>query len=216
MYRPFSLIAASGILFTLACTVACTEQPSAPTQEQPKAPPALTQVTADRTDLLFRFRTEDGFATTTSIGEIPEANRARVQVVDLSLPPDQRQSTVWAQVFNLAAPPYKGQLVRRDSLESALRDEAANRPKTPGVIMYSASWCGVCTKARNFFKKRGIPFVEKDIEKTKGAQRELAQKARKAGVQANGVPVFDIEGQIITGFDANAILARLKGTPKGR
>ena len=59
--------------------------------------------------------------------------------------------------------------------------------------------------------EKGIPFVEKDIDKDPGAKRELATKARKAGIQANGVPVFDIRGKMISGFDGNRILSLVRG-----
>lgn len=32
------------------------------------------------------------------------------------------------------------------------------------VVMYSASWCGVCKKARKYFKQNNIAFVEYDVE----------------------------------------------------
>ncbi len=40
------------------------------------------------------------------------------------------------------------------------------------VIMYSTSWCGYCKKARSYFKKNDINYVEYDIEKNKRAKQE--------------------------------------------
>ncbi|MBA3979501.1 MAG: glutaredoxin family protein [Alcanivorax sp.] len=40
------------------------------------------------------------------------------------------------------------------------------------LIMYSAEWCGYCTRARNYFRRNNIPFLEKDIEKSAQARRE--------------------------------------------
>ena len=39
--------------------------------------------------------------------------------------------------------------------------------KEPKVELYTTSWCPWCKKARAFFRSRGIPFVEYDIEKTR-------------------------------------------------
>ncbi len=39
------------------------------------------------------------------------------------------------------------------------------------LIMYSASWCGYCKKARNYFTKNRIRFTEYDIEKNLTAKR---------------------------------------------
>jgi len=40
------------------------------------------------------------------------------------------------------------------------------------VIMYSASWCPVCRKARNYFNQNNIPFTEYDVEKLPNRMRE--------------------------------------------
>ena len=79
-------------------------------------------------------------------------------------------------------------------------------PKT--VRFYTASWCGVCTKARSFLKKEKIPYVEKDVEKDPNARGELARAAKRAGVPAsklNGVPIFVIGKEMLNGFDPNRV-----------
>jgi arsenate reductase-like glutaredoxin family protein len=76
------------------------------------------------------------------------------------------------------------------------------------VILFSASWCGVCRQARRWLRNKGIPFVERDIEKDKGARREMAELARKAGVspdQLSGVPVIWVKGKIVQGFNPRTI-----------
>ena len=55
----------------------------------------------------------------------------------------------------------------------------------------------------------GIAFVEKDIEKDQAAAEELQRKAAQAGVASNGVPMFDIGGKIMGGFDPKALVAAL-------
>ncbi len=184
--------------------------------------PTLTVVTADRTDLLFRYRGEDREATAQTIAEIPEAARSSVQVVDLARSPAERRAGRYVQVFDLrkagADKRYVGRLVPRAELEAALaeraRQIAAARPKQAPVTMYSAAWCGVCTKARRFLEKEGVAFTEKDVEKTPGAATELAAKAKKAGAKTGGVPVFDIGGQLVNGFDGPRILAMIRQEKK--
>ena len=66
----------------------------------------------------------------------------------------------------------------------------------------------MCEKARRFLAKRNIPYTERDIEKDPGAGAELKRKAKAAGVKATGVPVFDVGGKILPGFDEGQ-LARL-------
>lgn len=203
------------VLLTAVTVSGCSdpEKPPRPGEaiEAPVARPELTVVTAETAELMFRYASEEGFAQATAINDIPEGARARVQVVDLSRSPAQRGADRWAEVFDLTAPGpdgrFKGRLIPRTELESTLaRAEAeAEAAKVPTITMYSASWCGVCRKARAFMDAEGIAYVEKDIEKDPGAQAELRKKAQAAGIQANGVPVFDIGGKLMSGFDPDAL-----------
>lgn len=179
------------------------------------AAPTLARVTAERTDLMFRYRDAEGaWQTADKVADVPETARAAVQVVDLSRSPEARNAGRFVEVFDLRAPgpdgAFPGRLVPRAELEQALA-AAAVKPTFAPVIMYSASWCGYCRKARAFLTEQGIPFEEKDVEKTPGASAELAAKAARAGVQASGVPVFDVGGRILPGFDADALLKAARG-----
>ncbi len=69
------------------------------------------------------------------------------------------------------------------------------------VILYSTSWCGYCTRARRYLKGKGVDFVEKDIEKDRAAAVELQQKRAAAGIRSGGVPVIDVRGTLVLGFD---------------
>lgn len=80
---------------------------------------------------------------------------------------------------------------------------------TSDVVVYTTSWCGYCRKAKALLTQKGVPFVEKDVEKDPKASEELAEKAARAGVQPRGVPVLDIRGKLILGFDAQAITEAL-------
>ena len=50
------------------------------------------------------------------------------------------------------------------------------------VIMYSTTWCKYCKKARAYFDKNKIAYVEYDIEKNKKAERQkrLIQEEKEA------------------------------------
>ena len=75
----------------------------------------------------------------------------------------------------------------------------------PSVIIYGASWCGPCHQAAAYLKKRGVAFVEHDIEQDSAAAREMQGKLAKAGVRGGSIPVLDVRGRILVGFDANAV-----------
>ena len=62
------------------------------------------------------------------------------------------------------------------------------------VVMYSATWCGYCKKARNYFKANNIPFSEYDVENSKKGKRDY----KKLG--AKGVPVILVGKERMNGF----------------
>ena len=94
-------------------------------------------------------------------------------------------------------------------MEDALANAQA-LPEQPDIIMYSTSWCGVCKKARSFMKSEGLAFIEKDIESDKVAARELQEKCERARVPMGGVPVIDVGGALMRGFDPKRLISMLK------
>jgi glutaredoxin len=79
----------------------------------------------------------------------------------------------------------------------------------PVVTLYGTSWCGACRAARQYLSQRKIPFADKDVEKDADAARELAVKAAKMGVPTDRVPVIDVRGRLLLGFDKARIEALL-------
>lgn len=86
---------------------------------------------------------------------------------------------------------------------------------SPQIIIYSTTWCAFCKTEKQYLTKQGIAFIEKDIEEDKAAYDELMSKN---GGQFQGVPVTDIAGTIVLGFERGRIDQVLKekgitGTP---
>jgi glutaredoxin len=79
------------------------------------------------------------------------------------------------------------------------------RVASSDVVLYSTTWCGYCRQAREYLKKKGVSYTERDIEKDEGAVEELGKKAVAAGVRPQGVPVIDVRGKLILGFDRAAL-----------
>lgn len=77
------------------------------------------------------------------------------------------------------------------------------------VTLYGTSWCGACAAARRYLASRKIPFTDKDIERDPAAARELAEKAARLGVPADRVPVLDVRGRLLVGFDRARLEALL-------
>ena len=75
----------------------------------------------------------------------------------------------------------------------------------PTVIIYGAEWCGPCHQAASYLKRKGIPFVEKDIEKDPQAAREMQSKLKAAGIRTGSIPVIDVRGKVMVGFNPNSV-----------
>ncbi len=73
------------------------------------------------------------------------------------------------------------------------------------VILYGAPWCGFCRKAEEYLKSRRIPFVKKNVDSDAAAAMELDRKLRAAGIRGGGIPVLDIKGSLVVGFDKRRI-----------
>ena len=72
------------------------------------------------------------------------------------------------------------------------------------VVLYSTDWCGYCKQTKRFLDSKGIAFQEFDIEKD-----AEARKAYEA-LGGRGIPLIDVNGTLIRGFDPDEILAALK------
>ena len=72
------------------------------------------------------------------------------------------------------------------------------------VVLYATDWCGYCKQTKRFLDQKGIPFKEFDIEKD-----AEARKAYEA-LGGRGIPLIDVNGTLIRGFDPDEILAALK------
>lgn len=69
---------------------------------------------------------------------------------------------------------------------------------TPQVTIYSTSWCAFCATEKQWMDKLGVKYISKNIEEDKDAEKELLDKL---GGNFQGVPVTDVAGDIILGFD---------------
>jgi glutaredoxin len=192
------------------------------------APPAPTppDVTDDTTGLRFTYLDERGkFGTVDTVAEVPPGSRDVVRVADPTKedPPDQM---FLADLRNVGANgKYTVRVAPRDELDKLAEARRAkfgtvlaNRPAGespsasasadsagPDVIIYGASWCGPCHQAAAYLKQRGVKFVEKDIEQDRSAAREMQAKLSKAGKAGGSIPVLDVRGRLLVGFDPGAV-----------
>ena len=73
------------------------------------------------------------------------------------------------------------------------------------VKIYTTNHCPYCVMAKDFFKKNNVAFSEINVEEDEAAAEEMIDKGGQMGV-----PVIDINGEIIVGFNKPAIEKALK------
>ncbi len=73
------------------------------------------------------------------------------------------------------------------------------------ITVYSATWCAFCHAAMEYLDKLGVKYEVKDIEADRAHAEESIQKSGQMGI-----PVIDIKGDIIIGFDRPKIDAALQ------
>ena len=73
------------------------------------------------------------------------------------------------------------------------------------VIVYSTPTCPYCDMAKAFLKQNNIPYKEINVAEDRKAASEMIEKSGQMGV-----PVIDINGEIIVGFNKPAIEKALK------
>ncbi len=72
------------------------------------------------------------------------------------------------------------------------------------VVIYSTPSCVYCRVAKQFFTENKVPYTEINVAEDYGKAEEMI---KKSGQQ--GVPVIEIDGKVIVGFDKAAIKSAL-------
>lgn len=72
------------------------------------------------------------------------------------------------------------------------------------ITIYTTPTCAYCKMAKAFFNQHNIVYVEKDVSVDEKAQEEMMEKSHQLAV-----PVIDIDGKIIVGFDRPQVAAAL-------
>lgn len=72
------------------------------------------------------------------------------------------------------------------------------------IIIYSAPWCVYCKMVKQYLDEKKIEYTEFDVSADDKAKDEMIEKSGQLGI-----PVVDIDGKIIIGFDKPAINAVL-------
>jgi glutaredoxin/nitrous oxide reductase accessory protein NosL len=208
------------VVIVVMLSAACKREEGGAAQGPLATLPRLT-ISVTTKGLFTYYSPEGKFESTTSIDQIPKERRGWVRVVDLALKPEKRIDHEMVYVADLRQElpdkTYFNMPLSRRAFEMAAQSRIGQgagdkldaglsaATKTDQVILYSTSWCPACRSARSYLTKKGISFVEKDIEKDQAAAGELMRKAQATGVAVNGVPVIDVRGTLLPGFDPSRL-----------
>ena len=145
--------------------------------EEPEAEEA--DAAAERPPATFyRYTDETGTVRfVTSLAQVPQGLRDSARPVSN----DRVQRAPTLPPSARKRPAHEGLAVRNTSHE---------------VVVYTTSWCGWCRKTVAFLTKQGVDFENRDIEADEMWRDELIEKTG-----GTSIPVVEINGQIIRGYD---------------
>lgn len=70
----------------------------------------------------------------------------------------------------------------------------------PKIIIYSTPACPYCRMVKEYLKEKGFEYEEKDVSADQKAAEEAFEKSKQMSL-----PVIDIDGKIIVGFERSSI-----------
>jgi glutaredoxin 3 len=76
---------------------------------------------------------------------------------------------------------------------------------TSSIIVYGAEWCAFCHVAMKYFDDKGVKYEYRDVDSSQDWLKESVDKSGQTGI-----PVIDLDGDIIVGFDRPKIDSSLK------
>ncbi len=222
-----------GVVFVTACHDKNGEQDATGTKPTSNELGAL-EVKDDSQNLLLTWIDEKGdFHVVTSVGAVPEKGRNEVRVVDTKrtdgtdnqvyvadLAHKQPDGTYPVKTISRAEWDEKGASRRKARLEalapSATTPASASESAAPPVatapkqrkvvaIVYGADWCKPCHDAARYLREKGVVVVEKNVESGDAVQNEMEKKLERAKMSGASIPVIDVMGQLMVGFNAHAL-----------
>ncbi|MBI2558769.1 glutathione S-transferase N-terminal domain-containing protein [Candidatus Woesearchaeota archaeon] len=72
--------------------------------------------------------------------------------------------------------------------------------KSPKIKIYTTSTCPWCVKTKEFLKANNVKYEDVNVGMNEKARNEMFEKSGQFGV-----PVTDINGTIIVGYDKEAL-----------
>lgn len=224
------MIARRWLLAGLASLAACKRGDDGTAPKAGSLPPLTLR--DDTPDLLLTYLDERGdFHTAQRPDEVPEAFRNPVRVVVTTRDEGSATSLLYVADLTLKRPDGTYAVISMprtqwDTLADQKRipgtktaqppataaQPPARPPAAPGgrVILYGASWCGPCHDVQEYLKARGVAFDYHDIDVDDAARKEMNAKVDRAGLRKGPIPVIDVGGRILIGYDPASLGRALK------
>lgn len=73
------------------------------------------------------------------------------------------------------------------------------------VTIYSTPTCPYCFAAKDFFKEHNVEYTEHNVASDEKARNEMIEKSGQLGV-----PVIDIDGEVVVGFNKELLSQLLR------
>lgn len=218
-------------MLVLILCAGCQGQPAPQASDATPPPPPAA--------VIYSYLDDDGrIRMAARVEDIPEAARARVVVSDTGASPAERLGRDRALLLDVRAgesqknfslvdlramakartrtgPARDPGSLGRAAVDGALEHLAGQfgvPPAAPAssVVLYETPWCGFCRKTRAWLHAHRVPFEARDVEADAEAAAELDEKLRQAGIEDAGVPVLDVRGALLVGFDPDRLAELLK------
>jgi glutaredoxin len=136
-------------------------------------------------------------------GAFPVRTMARTDFEAMAVARREKTGPTLASAGPAPVPPPNG------SPPAAGTDTPKHADARGVVVIYGAEWCGACHEAAKYLRAKGIPYVDKDVEKDPSAAREMEAKLAKNGLRDGSIPVIDVRGKVMVGFNPAEIDAAL-------
>ncbi len=106
--------------------------------------------------------------------------------------------------------PYAAKAISPSRMAQKLKEpQAATAPassetpvKSKRVTIYGAPYCKPCKAAKQHFSDRGVEVRFVDIDEDENGFNEMASKLAAIGIQPGTIPVIELDGKLMLGFDA--------------
>lgn len=85
----------------------------------------------------------------------------------------------------------------------------ATASQSISIEMYTATWCSACQAAHRWMDREGIAYHEIDVDRHSDAIAQLSVLNPR-----RTLPTFDIEGQVLVGFDQIALTSAIDGAAR--